>query len=279
LTIVFTIEYVLRLISVRRPLRYAMSFFGVIDLLAIVPTYASLFMPGVQYLLAIQILRLLRIFRILKLAEYVSEAEVITSALRASAKKISVFLLVVLALVTIIGSIMYVIEGEENGFNDIPTSIYWAIVTLTTVGYGDLSPQTAIGKAFASLVMIMGYAIIAVPTELSPSSFRVLLRKLFRLRYVPNAIHKTTMPMRLFVNTARANYDVMKYCVKPIAKDDVYHLTFTLGFRIETRLNYFLNSHSKKCRRTKKLTSRAVIRCWRNITLTATFGLCCTVRF
>ncbi len=164
LTIVFTIEYVLRLSSVRRPLRYATSFFGVIDFLAIVPTYISLFIPGVQYLLAIRILRLLRIFRILKLAEYVSEAEVITSALKASAKKISVFLLAVLALVTIIGSMMYVIEGEENGFNNIPTSIYWAIVTLTTVGYGDLSPQTSIGKAFASLVMIMGYGIIAVPT-------------------------------------------------------------------------------------------------------------------
>jgi voltage-gated potassium channel len=164
LTILFTIEYVLRLISVRRPLRYATSFFGVIDLLAIIPTYASLFIPGMHYLLAIRILRLLRVFRILKLTEYVSEAELITSALKASAKKISVFLLAVLAMVTIIGSIMYVIEGEENGFTDIPTSIYWAIVTLTTVGYGDLSPKTALGKAFASLVMIMGYAIIAVPT-------------------------------------------------------------------------------------------------------------------
>jgi voltage-gated potassium channel len=164
LTVVFTIEYVLRLISVRRPFRYATSFFGVIDFLAIIPTYASLLLPGLQYLLAIRILRLLRVFRILKLTEYVSEAQIITSALRASAKKISVFLLAVLSLVTIIGSIMYVIEGEENGFSDIPTSIYWAIVTLTTVGYGDLSPKTALGKAFASLVMIMGYAIIAVPT-------------------------------------------------------------------------------------------------------------------
>jgi voltage-gated potassium channel len=163
-TILFTIEYALRLTSVRRPLRYATSFFGVIDLLAIIPTYATLFLPGVQYLLAIRILRLLRIFRILKLAEFVSEAEVIMSALKASVKKISVFLLAVLSLVTIIGSIMYVIEGEGSGFSSIPTSIYWAIVTLTTVGYGDLSPQTPLGKAFASLVMIMGYAIIAVPT-------------------------------------------------------------------------------------------------------------------
>ncbi len=163
-TIVFTIEYVLRLISVRRPLNYATSFFGVIDLLAIIPTYASFFLPGLQYLLAVRILRLLRIFRILKLAEFVSEARVITSALRASMKKISVFLFAILILVTIIGSIMYVIEGEEHGFTDIPTSIYWAVVTLTTVGYGDLSPKTGIGKAFASLVMILGYAIIAVPT-------------------------------------------------------------------------------------------------------------------
>lgn len=177
-TIIFTAEYVLRLASVRRPLRYAKSFFGVIDLLAIIPTYASLFLPGVQYLLAIRILRLLRIFRILKLAEFVSEARVITSALRAGARKISVFLLGVLSLVIIIGAIMYVIEGEQHGFTDIPTSIYWAIVTLTTVGYGDLSPQTPLGKAFASLVMIMGYAIIAVPTgivtvELSRSAKKI----------------------------------------------------------------------------------------------------------
>ena len=177
-TIVFTIEYVLRLISVRRPLRYAKSFFGVIDLLAIIPTYASLLLPGLQYLLAIRILRLLRVFRILKLVEFITEARVITSALRASAKKISVFLLAVLTLVTIIGSIMYVIEGDNSGFSSIPTSIYWAIVTLTTVGYGDLSPQTPLGKAFASLVMIMGYAIIAVPTgivtvELSRSNRKI----------------------------------------------------------------------------------------------------------
>lgn len=164
LTIAFTIEYVLRLISVRRPLLYATSFFGVIDLMAIVPTYASLLLPGAQSLLVIRMFRLLRVFRILKLTEYVSEARVITTALRASAKKISVFLLTILTLVTIVGASIYLIEGEENGFTDIPTSIYWAIVTLTTVGYGDLSPKTGFGKALASVVMIMGYAIIAVPT-------------------------------------------------------------------------------------------------------------------
>jgi voltage-gated potassium channel len=163
-TILFSVEYLLRLISVRRPWRYALSFFGIIDILSIVPTYASFFVPGVQYLLTVRILRLLRIFRVLKLTEYLTEAQILNNALRASARKIGVFILAVLALVTVIGSVMYVIEGEENGFKDIPTSIYWAIVTLTTVGYGDVSPRTALGQFFASIVMIMGYGIIAVPT-------------------------------------------------------------------------------------------------------------------
>lgn len=164
LTILFTIEYILRLTAVKRPLKYALSFYGIVDLLAIAPTYLSLVMPGTQYLLAIRILRLLRIFRILKLTNYTSGARVITSALKASKHKISVFVVAVLTIVTVVGSLMYVIEGEEHGFSDIPTSIYWAIVTLTTVGYGDLSPQTGLGKLLASLVMIMGYGIIAVPT-------------------------------------------------------------------------------------------------------------------
>lgn len=163
-TIVFTFEYILRLISVKKPLRYALSFYGLIDLLAILPSYISLFVPGTQYLLTIRIIRLLRIFRILKLTEYLSEAKIITNALKASRRKISVFLLAILAMVTIVGTSIYVIEGEENGFTDIPTSIYWAIVTMTTVGYGDLAPKTALGKILASIVMIAGYAIIAVPT-------------------------------------------------------------------------------------------------------------------
>ncbi len=163
-TILFSIEYILRLVSVRRPLRYILSFYGMVDLLAIVPTYVSLLVPGTQYLLSIRILRLLRIFRILKLSEYISEGKVITSALIASRRKISVFLVTVLTIVTVVGATMYVIEGEENGFTSIPTSIYWAIVTLTTVGYGDLSPKTPLGKTLASIVMILGYAIIAVPT-------------------------------------------------------------------------------------------------------------------
>lgn len=163
-TILFTIEYILRLVSVKKPWRYATSFFGVIDLLAIFPTYISFFVSGAQYFLTFRILRLLRVFRIFKLTEYILEAQVLVTALRASAKKIGVFILAVLSLCTVIGSIIYVIEGEANGFKDIPTSIYWAIVTLTTVGYGDISPQTALGQFFASIVMILGYGIIAVPT-------------------------------------------------------------------------------------------------------------------
>jgi voltage-gated potassium channel len=163
-TLVFTVEYVLRLVAVRRPLRYATSFFGIVDLIAIAPTYLSVLVPGTQYLLVVRILRLLRVFRILKLAEYLTEADVLVRALRASQRKISVFLLTVLTLVVIIGALIYLVEGEENGFTSIPTSIYWAIVTLTTVGYGDLSPQTALGRILASIVMIIGYGIIAVPT-------------------------------------------------------------------------------------------------------------------
>ena len=163
-TILFTIEYFLRLVSVRHPLRYATSFFGVVDLLAIIPTYLSIFVPGSHYLLVIRILRLLRVFRLLKLSEYVVEAETLRLALRASRRKISVFISTVVLLVVIIGALMYVIEGEAHGFTSIPRSIYWAIVTLTTVGYGDLSPRTSLGQIVASIVMVIGYGIIAVPT-------------------------------------------------------------------------------------------------------------------
>jgi voltage-gated potassium channel len=163
-TLLFTVEYFLRLLSVRRPLRYATSFFGVVDLLAIIPTYLSIFLPGSQYLLVIRILRLLRVFRLLKLSEYVTEADTLRTALRASRRKISVFTSAVMLLVVIIGTLMYVVEGEVHGFTSIPRSMYWAIVTLTTVGYGDLSPKTAIGQMLASVVMILGYGIIAVPT-------------------------------------------------------------------------------------------------------------------
>ena len=163
-TIVFTIEYILRLLTVKSPMRYARSFFGVIDLLAIIPTYISWLVPGTQYLLVIRMLRVLRVFRVLKLAHFLSEAAALTEALRSSRRKITVFLFGVLTLVVILGSFMYLIEGEEHGFTSIPRSIYWAIVTLTTVGYGDISPETPFGQFIASLVMILGYAILAVPT-------------------------------------------------------------------------------------------------------------------
>jgi len=163
-TIVFTIEYVLRLFCVGRPMLYATSFFGIIDLMAIIPTYVSLFIPGSEYLLVVRILRILRIFRVLKLVQYMGEALILMKALRASSRKIIVFLFTVLTLVIILGSLMYLIEGAQNGFTSIPRSIYWAIVTLTTVGYGDISPQTNIGQMLAAGIMILGYSIIAVPT-------------------------------------------------------------------------------------------------------------------
>ena len=163
-TILFTIEYILRLYCVGNPLAYARSFFGIVDLLAILPTYLSLFLPGAQSLIVIRGLRLLRVFRVLKLVHFVGEAQMLRAAMRASARKIIVFLGVVLTAVVIVGSAMYLIEGEDSGFSNIPESIYWCIVTMTTVGYGDIAPQTPLGKLLASAVMIMGYGIIAVPT-------------------------------------------------------------------------------------------------------------------
>lgn len=163
-TILFTIEYLFRIVSVRRPLRYMTSFFGIVDLLSIVPSYLSLVITGSQSLLVIRALRLLRIFRVLKLAQFVGEAKMLSVAVRGSARKIIVFLGTVLTLVLIVASIMYLIEGEESGFTSIPTAVYWAIVTMTTVGYGDIAPATVLGKSLASVVMILGYGIIAVPT-------------------------------------------------------------------------------------------------------------------
>ncbi|MFC1849364.1 ion transporter [candidate division CSSED10-310 bacterium] len=170
-TILFTIEYIFRLLSVGRPLLYAVSFFGIVDLLAILPTYLSLLIPGSRYLIVIRVLRVLRIFRVLKLVKYVHEAKYIKQALQASLRKITVFLFAVMTLVIIMGSLMYLIEGEVNGFTSIPKSIYWAIVTLTTVGYGDISPKTGLGQALAALIMILGYSIIAVPTGIVTVEF------------------------------------------------------------------------------------------------------------
>ncbi len=163
-TILFTIEYILRLYSVGKPWKYAFSFFGLVDLLSILPTYLSFFFPGTQYLLVIRTLRTIRIWRILKLAQYLHEWDYILKAMRASVRKIVVFLVVVCTLVTILGSIMYMVESAEHGFTSIPRSIYWAIVTVTTVGYGDIAPQSDLGQVLAAFAMVMGYAIIAVPT-------------------------------------------------------------------------------------------------------------------
>lgn len=163
-TALFTVEYLVRLLIIRRPLRYATSFYGVVDLLSVLPTYVSLFVPGAQVLLSVRILRVLRIFRVLKLANYLDEADTLSRALAASRRKILVFIFVVLTLVTVMGSMMYLIEGGENGFTSIPRSVYWAVVTITTVGYGDISPVTPLGQAVALTLMIMGYGIIAVPT-------------------------------------------------------------------------------------------------------------------
>jgi voltage-gated potassium channel len=163
-TILFTVEYLLRLLCVGRPLAYATSFFGMVDLLAILPTYLSIFIPGSQYLLVIRLLRVLRIFRVLKLVPYLGEARLLMQALQASRRKIIVFLFTVMILVVIFGSLMYLIEDPDSGFTSIPQSIYWAIVTLTTVGYGDISPQTGLGQFLSALIMVIGFGMIAVPT-------------------------------------------------------------------------------------------------------------------
>lgn len=163
-TVMFTIEYVLRIYCARRRMGYILSFYGIVDLISIIPTYLSLIVVGTQYVLMIRILRLLRVFRVLKLYHFLGEAEVLGKALRQSAAKITVFIGTVVTLIFIVGSLMYLIEGPENGFTSIPVSIYWAIVTLTTVGYGDIAPQTIAGQTLASVVMILGYGIIAVPT-------------------------------------------------------------------------------------------------------------------
>jgi len=163
-TALFTIDYITRLAVVKKPAHYAKSFFGIVDLLGVIPTYLGLIFPGTRFLITIRFLRILRLFRILKLATYMEEVRQLSLIMRKSLRKITVFLFFVLVLIVVLGSLMYVIEGPEHGFTSIPVSIYWAIVTLTTVGYGDISPQTALGQALASLIMILGYSIIVIPT-------------------------------------------------------------------------------------------------------------------
>lgn len=185
-TIIFTVEYALRIYSTPRPFRYIFSFFGIVDLLSILPTYLSLIFFGSQYLLVVRVLRLVRIARIFKLTRFINEGQVLSNALRASFTKILVFLGVVLLVVVIVGSLMYLIEGEASGFTSIPKSIYWTIVTLTTVGYGDITPVTTLGQILASFIMIMGYGIIAVPTGIVSVELAKSDRKTANTRVCPN---------------------------------------------------------------------------------------------
>jgi len=176
ITVLFTIEYILRLYSARRPGRYAFSFFGLVDLLTILPGYASLIFPGLHFLATIRIVRVLRIFRILKLVQFIGEGSNLWQALVRSRHKITVFITTIITIVVFVGSLMYLIEGEKSGFTSIPKSIYWAVVTLTTVGYGDLAPRTDLGQAVAALVMLLGYGILAVPTGIFTAELASAMR-------------------------------------------------------------------------------------------------------
>lgn len=173
----FTLEYLLRIFCIHKPIKYIFSFYGVIDLLSITPSYVSLFIPGTHYLQVIRILRVLRIFRVLKLVRFINQSNMLLNALKASRAKIAIFLFTISTLMVVFGSVMYLIEGPENGFTSIPVSIYWAIVTLTTVGFGDITPKTDLGRAISSVAMIIGYAIIAVPTGIFTSELSQEMRK------------------------------------------------------------------------------------------------------
>ncbi len=188
ITIFFTLEYFLRIYIIRRKFSYILSYYGLIDLLSILPTYIGIFFLGAQGLVVIRALRLLRIFRILKLSRYIQDSTMITAALKASRTKISVFLYAVVLVVIIIGTIMYLVEGQENGFDSIPEGIYWAIVTLTTVGYGDIAPATTLGRFIASFVMVLGYGIIAVPTGIVTAEFTMHKRKKVTTQVCPECL-------------------------------------------------------------------------------------------
>ena len=205
-TIFFTIEYILRLYCVYKPKKYALSFFGLVDLLSIIPTYLSLFITGTQYLIVIRALRLLRVFRIFKLVKFLNEGNLIVRALIKSRAKIVVFMLFILLMVTILGSVMYLIEGDHNEqFDNIPRSIYWAIVTLTTVGYGDISPVTTFGQLLASFIMLLGYAVLAVPTGIVSAEL----------------IRSDMRPFKQNVNT-----QACRYCSKEGHDDDADHCKY-----------------------------------------------------
>jgi voltage-gated potassium channel len=206
----FTIEYVLRLACVGNPKRYAISFFGIVDLLAILPSFASLVLPGSQSLIVIRALRLLRIFRVFKLARFLREANVLLGALQSGSRKVLVFLGSVLVLVAILGSAMYIIEGAENGFTSIPVAMYWAVVTMTTVGYGDVIPQTVAGKLLSAVVMIIGYSIIAIPTGIVTAEIVRTYQPPVTTRHCPQCLAEG--------HTQDARF--CKYCAAPLSLVD-----------------------------------------------------------
>ena len=184
ITLFFTIEYSLRIYCIRRPTSYIFSFYGIIDFLAIIPTYISLIFPGAEVFAVIRVLRVLRVFRVLKLVQFMGEADFLVQALVSSRRKIFVFLFTVMNVVIILGSVMYLIEGAAAGFTSIPRSIYWAIVTLTTVGYGDISPMTNLGQSIAALIMIIGYSIIAIPTGIVTSEINFISKETSKIKCV-----------------------------------------------------------------------------------------------
>ena len=193
-TLVFTIEYAARLICVRHPWRYALSFYGVVDLLAVLPTYLALLVPEVGVLIDVRILRLFRVFRVFKLTAYVSEYQVLGQALRASRRKIMVFLTAVLMIVLVVGTLMYVVEGPGNGFTSIPTSVYWAITTMTTVGFGDITPKTDFGRLIASAMMLLGWGTLAVPTGIVTAEMTYARRSPVTTRTCQECLTEGHMP-------------------------------------------------------------------------------------
>lgn len=209
-SILFTIEYILRLICIRKPMRYVLSPLGIIDLIALIPSYLSIFFVGAQSLLVFRALRLLRVFRIFKLGHFLTEINFLTQALKGSVRKISIFLLTVLTLTVILGSIMYLVEKRENGFSNIPESVYWAIVTITTVGYGDISPVTPTGKFVASVVMLIGYAIIAVPTGILTHDLAIASRQ-------KKELHESCPSCSKEGHDSDAEF--CKYCGAPLFRD------------------------------------------------------------
>ena len=206
-TLLFTVEYVLRLACVRHPLRYATSFFGIVDLLAVLPTYLAFFMPEAHALIDVRMLRLLRVFRILKLGTYVSEFGFLGAAIMASRRKIIVFIGFVLITVTILGTVMYVVEGPENGFTSIPVAIYWGITTITTVGFGDITPKTNLGRLIASFMMLLGWGILAVPTGIVTAEMTA--------RRIAQPVTTRTCPDCL-TEGHEADAQFCKHCGKPL---------------------------------------------------------------